>query len=125
MRLRLQSVEATYSVAESESHELMQSLDSLNAIWRKRIPDILEKWARLEQTDTPAKEWRTHSTLSRDLEQQLGKLQQDNKLGDSDRQDLVNVYAVIGSVQSLLDAISELGDSMKQINWRQWAIARF
>ena len=125
VRLRLQSVEATYTVAESESPELMQSIDSLNEIWRKHIRIILEKWARLEQTDTLAKEWRPHSTLSRDLEQQLGKLQQDNKLGDTDRQDVVNIYAVIGSIQSLMDAMKELGDSMKQINWHQWAVARF
>ena len=125
VRLRLQSVEATYTVAESESPELMQSLDPLNEKWRKRIRHILEKWARLEQTDSLVKEWSTESTLSQDLEQQLDKLQHDNELRDSDRQDLVNIYAVIGSIQSLLDAMKELGDSMKQINWHQWAVARF
>jgi len=31
----------------------------------------------------------------------------------------------MGSTQSLLDAMKELGDSMKQINWNQWAVARF
>ncbi len=125
VRLRLQSVEATFSVAESESPELMQSLNSLNEKWRKRICHILEKWARLEQTDTLVQIWHTESTLSQDLEQHLHKLQQDNELVNSDRQDLRNIYAVIGSIQSLLDAMKELGDSMKQINWHQWAAARF
>ncbi len=54
-----------------------------------------------------------------------GKLQQDNEPGVIDRQDLRNIYAVIGSIQSLMDAMKELGDSMKQINWHQWAVARF
>jgi len=125
VRLRLQSLEATYTVAESESPELMQSLDSLNAKWRKRIRNILEKWARLEQIDTLIKEWSTDSTLAQDLEQQLGKLQQDKDLNDVDNQDLRNIYAVLGSTQSLLEAMKELGDSMKEINWNQWAVERF
>ena len=125
VRLRLQSVEATFSVAESESPELMQSLNSLNEKWRQRIRHILEKWARFEQTDALVKKWHTESTLSQDLEQHLDKLQQDNELANSDRQDLRNIYAVVGSIQSLLDAMKELGDSMKQINWHQWAVARF
>ena len=37
VRLRLQSLEATYTVAESESPELMQALVSLNEKWRQRI----------------------------------------------------------------------------------------
>ena len=71
------------------------------------------------------KEWSTRANLSQELEQQLDKLQQDKKPDDIDRQDLRNIYAVIGSTQSLLDAMKELGDSMKQINWNQWAVARF
>ena len=30
-----------------------------------------------------------------------------------------------GSTQSPLEAMKELGNSMKQINWNQWAVARF
>ncbi|MGB5180524.1 MAG: FUSC family protein [Gammaproteobacteria bacterium] len=129
VRLRLQSVEATYSVAESESPELLQALVLFNEKWRQHIRGLLDKWARLEQTDTPVNEWSTESTFSQELEQELeqklGKLQQDNKPGDTDSQDLRNIYAIIGSTRSLLDAMKELGDSMKQINWHQWAVARF
>jgi Ca2+-binding EF-hand superfamily protein len=59
------------------------------------------------------------------MEQALAKLQQGNEPGVIDRQDLRNIYAFFGSIQSLLDAMRELGDSMKQINWPQWAVARF
>ena len=125
VRLRLQTLEATFTAAETESPELMRSLGSLNEKWRTRIRNVLEQWSQLEQTDTLTEEWRTHSKLSSDLEQQLDKLQQNKELNGVNSQDLRNVYAVIGSTRSLLDAMKELGDSMKQINWDQWAVERF
>ncbi|MEN8132421.1 MAG: hypothetical protein ABFS45_20025 [Pseudomonadota bacterium] len=125
VRLRLQALEATYTAAESESPELMRSLDSLNEKWRKRIRSELEKWAQLEQPDNLIKDWSTRSILSQEMEQRLGKLQQDKDLNEVDTLALRNIYAVIGSAQSLLDAMKELGDSMKQIKWNQWAAARF
>jgi len=125
IRLRLQTLEATFTTAEAESPELMRSLGSLNEKWCERIRNVLEKWSQLEQTDTPIEEWRTDSALSRDLEQQLNKLQQDKDLNNIDSQDLRNIYAVLGSTRSLLDAMKELGDSMQQINWEQWAAERF
>ena len=103
----------------------MRSLSSLNEKWRTRIHNVLKKWSQLEQTHTPIEEWRTHSALSRDLQQQLDTLQQGKELNDVDSQDLRNVYAVIGSTKSLLDAMQELGDSMQAINWDQWAVERF
>jgi len=54
------------------------------------------------------------------MEQRLNKVPD-----DFDGQALRNLYAVLGSTQSLLDAMNELGDSMQQINWDQWAVARF
>ena len=125
VRLRLQTLEATFTTAEVESPELMRSLGSLNAKWRTRIRNVLEKWSQLEQTDTLTEEWRTHSKLSSDLEQQLDKLQQNKELNEVNSQDLRNIYAVIGSTRSLLDAMKELGNSMQAINWDQWAVERF
>lgn len=125
VRLRLQSLEATYTVAESESPELMRSLESLNKKWRRRIRSVFEKWAQLEQPDNLIKELSTRSILSQEMEQQLDKLQQDKDLNDGDMLALRNIYAVIGSTQSLLGAMQELGDSMQQIKWNQWAAARF
>jgi len=86
---------------------------------------VLEKWSRLEQTDNPIEEWRSHSALSRDLQKQLGTLQQDKGISDLDSQHLRNIFAVLGSAQSLLDAMEELGESMQTINWNQWAVERF
>jgi uncharacterized membrane protein YccC len=125
VRLRLLNLEATYTTAEAESPELLQSLDSLNDKWRKRIRGVLKKWARLERPDTSIKEWSTRSTLSQELEQQILKLQQGKDADVIDNQALRNIFALLGSTQSLLDAMNELGDSMQQINWDQLAVDRF
>ena len=36
-----------------------------------------------------------------------------------------NFYALIGSIKGLLEVMQELQESMLQINWNQWATARF
>ncbi len=120
VRLRLQTLETSFTTAESESPEMMRSLEAFNEKWRGRIRNVLEKWARLEHTDNQIKEWSTRETLLEEMEQQLNKAPE-----DFDGQALRNLYTVLGSTQSLLDAMKELGDSMKQINWDQWAVSRF
>jgi hypothetical protein len=125
VRLRLQALEASYTTAASESPELLRHVGALNEKWRERIQMLFEKWARLEQTDVLINEWHTQPSLSQELEQRLDSLQQDSKLDEFDEQALRNIYALIGSTRSLLEAMQELGDSMQQINWNQWAVARF
>ena len=125
VRLRLLNLENSYTRAESEAPELMRSLNALNEKWRERIHRVLEKWARLERADTLINEWRTQPSLSQELEQQLDSLRQDRETGELDAQALRNVYAVLGSTRSLLEAMQQLGDSMQQINWDQWAVERF
>jgi uncharacterized membrane protein YccC len=125
IRFRLQSLEAAYEKAINESPDLMHALTSMNEKWRQRVQDVFGKLAHMEKTDTLIEDWSNRESLSQDLEQQLGNLTQGNSPDHIDGQDLRNIYAVIGSTQSLLDAMKELGDSMKQINWNQWAVARF
>jgi hypothetical protein len=120
VRLRLLTLETSFTTAESESPELMHSLEAFNEKWRGRIRNVLEKWARLEHTDSLVKEWSTRATLLEEMEQRLDQVND-----DFDGQALRNLYAVLGSTQSLLEAMNELGDSMQQINWDQWAVARF
>ena len=125
IRFRLQSVGTTYDKAASESPELMQALAPLNEKWRQRVQNIFETWARLENTDALIKEWSTQASLSHELKQQLGELKKGKSRDDIDDRTLENIFALMGSIQSLLEAMEQLGDSMKQINWKQWAVARF
>ncbi|HED18492.1 MAG TPA: hypothetical protein ENI74_03205 [Gammaproteobacteria bacterium] len=115
IRFRLQNLDATYGKAVSESPELMQTLAPLNEKWRQHVQNVFEQWARLEKTDTLIEEWNAQASLSQELEQH----------DVTDDRALQNLYAVVGSTQSLLEAMKELGDSIKQINWNQWAVARF
>ncbi len=115
IRFRLQSLDATYGRAVKESPELMQTLAPLNAKWRQRVQSVFEQWARLEKTDILIEEWNAQESLSQELERH----------DITDDRALQNLYAVVGSAQSLLEAMKELGDSIKQINWNQWAVARF
>jgi len=125
VRLRLLSLEKTCTVVESESPQLTRSLDAFNGKWRKRIHDVLHQWSRLQPVESHITEWSHCATFSQEMAQQLGQLKPDTEPGDGDRTALRNIYAVTGSTQSLLDAMKELGDSMKQINWNQWSTARF
>jgi uncharacterized membrane protein YccC len=125
VRFRLQSLDAIYDKAAKESPELMQSLAPVNDKWRQRVQGVFRKWARLEETDTLIEEWASEASLSQEMEQQLGVLKQVKSTDGIDDRALQNLYAVMGSTQSLLEAMKELGDNMKQINWKQWAVARF
>ncbi len=125
IRYRLQSLETAWEKAIGESPELMQALAPLSEKWRQRVQGIFERWAHLERAGTSAWEWSTRADLSHELQQQLAELEQGKRPDDIDDRALQNLYAVMGSTQSLLDAMKELGDSMKQINWNQWAVARF
>jgi len=119
IRFRLQSLEASYDKAAKESPELMQSLAPVNDKWRQRVQSVFRKWARLEEADTLIEEWTSEASLSREMEQQLGELKQGESADGIDDRDLQNLYAVMGSTQSLLEAMKELGNSMKRINWNQ------
>jgi hypothetical protein len=125
VRLRLLSLEKTCTVVESEAPQLTRSLEAFNGKWRKRIHGLLIQWSRLQPVENRITEWSHDSTFSQEMAQQLGQLKQDTELADADRSALHSIYAVTGSTQSLLDAMKELGDSMKQINWKQWSTARF
>ena len=125
IRFRLQSLEASYDKAANESPELMQALAPLSEKWRQRVQSVFEQWAHLDKMDTLIDEWSTESSLSHELERQLGELKQGKSADSIDDRALQNLYACMGSTQSLLEAMKELGDSMQRINWNQWAVARF
>lgn len=125
VRFRLQSLDAIYDKAAKEYPELMQSLAPVNDKWRQRVQGVFRKWTRLEEADTLIEEWTSEASLSQEMEQQLGVLKQGKSTDGIDDRALQNLYAVMGSTQSLLEAMKELGDNMKQINWNQWAVARF
>jgi len=125
VRLRMQTLETAYTTAANESPELMKSLESIDGKWRNYVSDTLRHWSRPGHRENRVRLQDSTISMSEEVERKLDKLQSDTDPGSIDKQGLRNVYAVVGSTQSLLDAMQELGENMQQINWQQWSVARF
>lgn len=125
VRLRLQSLEATYTDAESSMGSLMHNLSGMGDTWTRRLVDTLTHWSHLDFASDNVNAWRDQSAFALDMEQRLAQLQQLDGLNRKDQRSLHSLFAFIGSTQSLLDALGELEDSMQQLNWGQWSTARF
>jgi uncharacterized membrane protein YccC len=125
IRWRLQSLELTYDRAARESPELMQAIAPLNEKWRTHVQDWLRKWARLVTAGGAGKDTAVPIDVSMPLMQQLDDLRETSGMEGLDDRALQHLYAVMGSTQSLLEALRRLGESMQQINWHQWSAARF
>ncbi|MDB4409827.1 FUSC family protein [Gammaproteobacteria bacterium] len=124
VRLRIQTLETTFTTAQTESPALLESLEAINKKWRSHVSNTLRLWAKPGHDHAGDKQ-DIAAILSADVEQQLDKLHSGNASEDIDRRSLRNIYAVVGSTRSLLEALRELGDNMQQINWQQWSAARF
>ena len=103
----------------------MKSLESVDGKWRDYVSETLRHWSRPGHRENRLRLQDSTISMSEEVEQKLDKLQSDTDPGSIDKQGLRNVYAVVGSTQSLLDAMQELGENMQQINWQQWSVARF
>ena len=125
VRLRLVSLEATYTEAEASPGDLMYELSGGDDTWRQRLVAILTRWSSLDLSGDDIQVWSEQSAFASDMERRLEQLQQDDELDKTDQRSLHNIFAFIGSAQSLLDSLKELDDSMRQLDLRQWSAARF
>ena len=103
----------------------LQAVHSLHGEWRRRIQDVFTQWAHLQPAHVQINVWRSQPELSQDLQQRLDELQRRHGEGAVDDTGMQNLYTLIGSIKGLLQAMEELQESMQQINWNQWAAARF
>jgi hypothetical protein len=125
VRLRLVSLEATYTEAEASPGDLMYDLSGGDDTWRQRLVDILTRWSNLDLSGDDIQVWSEQSAFAQDMERRLAQLQQNDELDHTNQRSLHSIFAFIGGAQSLLDSLKELDDSMRQLNWRQWSAARF
>ncbi len=125
IRYRLQSLETIYNRVAEESPDLLQSLTPVNDQWRQRVQQVFRNWGRLETRAALPGSWVDASAFPRQVEQHLAATGPGGTAGTIATRDLQNLYALAGSTRSLLDAMQELAASMRQINWEQWAVARF
>ena len=125
MRWRMQSLELTYDRVASEFPELMQALAPMNATWRRHVKSRLQKLVKLVSAGETAKAEFKSGDISGQLTEQFEAQKKASAMHSLDDRSLQQLYAVMGSTQSLLEAVGRLGDSMEQINWQQWSAARF
>jgi hypothetical protein len=121
----LQSLEIAYDRAAFHSPDLMEPFSPLGKHLRKRLQRVFGSWARFERADALGDERETLKEISRDLEKRLDELA-DNKDAVSGEDRMIRYfYALLGSVRSLIEAMADTQEVMRQINWDQWARARF
>lgn len=125
VRLRLLSLEASYTKAESSLGQLMHNLSGMGDTWTKRLVVTLTRWSQLDFSGDDVQKWTDQSAFALDMEQRLEQLQQLDGLDSTDQDSLHSLYAFVGSTQCLLDALKKLEESMQQLNWGQWSTARF
>ena len=86
---------------------------------------MFERWASLEPHDEFEPQHGSLQHLSRDLEQQFDALETSQGRELSSDQVLTDLYTMLGSVRGLVEAMADAQKSINQINWQQWATARF
>jgi uncharacterized membrane protein YccC len=124
---RLQSLEITHDRITRESTGLPAPLVPLRNQMRETVQRVFERWASLEAGDAIEQQRGSMEHLSHELQQQLDDLEtgQDREpISDSDRA-LTDLYTWLGSLRGLIGAMADTQAVINQINWRQWAIARF
>jgi hypothetical protein len=122
---RLEALELAHDRVARNSPDMMESLSPLGNQLRERLQRVFESWSRFELTDALEVERSNLQKISRELEQRLdarGKMGERHIPDDRVFQDF---YALLGSVRGLIETLVEAQDAMRQINWDQWAAARF
>ncbi len=122
---RLEALELAHDRVARNSPDLIESLSPLGNQLRERLELVFESWSRFELTDALEVERSNLQKISRELEQRLdarGKMGERHIPDDRVFQDF---YALLGSVRGLIETLVEAQDAMRQINWDQWAAARF
>jgi urease accessory protein len=103
---------------------LLETLSPLRKEIRERIQRVFKNWARFKQTDALENERAAIQEMARDLEARLDALgEKGTDLTDEEGPEVL--YAFMGTVRGLLQAMVETQKAVGQINWGQWAAARF
>jgi hypothetical protein len=121
----LQSLEIAYDRVATNCPDLMTSFSPLRKQLRERLQRVFGSWARFQRTDALGDERATLQEISRDLEKQLDMLHYDRDKARTEDRMIRDFYALLGSVRSLIETMADMQGVINQINWDQWARARF
>ena len=122
---RLESLQIAHDRLVPQASVLPEELIPLREEVRETAQRVFEHWANLGPGDAFEQHRDTLQQLSRDLQQQLDALETaENGQSVSDRL-LADVYTMLGAVRGLVEAMANAQGVINQINWQQWATARF
>jgi len=122
---RLQALEIAYDRVAAHLPELVEALGPQIIDSLERLQQVFKRWARLEDTDAMEDERVALHKLSQDLVQRLDAREKPEEPSQTDERELRGFYALLGSVRGLVEAMGETQGSLREINWNQWAAARF
>lgn len=125
VRNRLLSLEAGFERAAAESPALLRELQPLHEDWLRRMRAVFEGWRQLGAVEPDGAGREDPRRLALDLERRLDELQRKQDAPPASDRGLQSLYALIGSVRALLEAMQALQERYTPMNWRQWAAPRF
>jgi len=125
MVYRLASLELARDRVGREAVDLTESFVSSGAQMNEILQRVFEAWANFESGDEFEQNRSSLQHLTRDLERQLDALETGRDQDPTDDQPLADVYTMLVSVRGLITAMDNTQGAIKQINWQQWATARF
>ncbi len=92
----------------------------------RQLYRLFERWAHLTRTTAASDQERAaFRQLYDELEQRLEAYESDVSDHQPDERMLMALTALLGGVRGLLDAMAETDRAIAEINWEQWAVARF
>ncbi len=122
---RLQALEIAQQRIAAHAVDLPESFTLVSTGLRDYLQSVLERCGRLEPGEAPKQQRAELRRLTRDLQECFDQLEESRGQDDSDDQLLADLYAAMGSVRGLIDAMDNGQVVISQINWHQWATPRF
>jgi uncharacterized protein YukE len=119
---RLQALEIAHQRLAQRALEYPESFAQVDSRVRTTLQRMFEGWARLEPHDEFEQQRGSLQNLAHDLKEQFDAVE--NRQDSSDQM-LTDLYTLLGSVRGLLEAMTDAQSSIDEINWQQWATARF
>jgi hypothetical protein len=122
---RLQSLEITLDRITRHSPSLPEAFTSLVGQASESAQRVFECWAILEPGDAFEQLRASLQDLPHSLKQQLDALETNGDRDPISDTVLMELYAMLGNVKGLIEAMANTQSVISQINWRAWATSRF
>ncbi len=123
---RLQAVELAFTrVITRFPHLIEETLNPFQNESRGRLREVFKSWARFQGTDLLDIQKDALKAFSHDLERRLDAWEKTGEPDPTDDRAHHDFYVLLGTLLGLLQAMVETEDVIKQINWGEWAAARF